>query len=135
MQIRACLSPMQPPRSLPRSRYSSQKVADHFSYFQLTQGNSRLPIQTACLSSKAEYLALGGTDGLIEIWDFNKMKLDTVRLPYQGKELYMVHNSPILALDFSQDERLLVSGDKTGTIKVWKVADGKRLRQINIELS
>ena len=47
----------------------------------------------------------------------------------------MVHNCSILALAFSQDERLLASGDKNGTIKVWKVSDGKRLREINIELS
>ena len=63
------------------------------------------------------------------------MKLDTVRLPYQGQELYMVHNSPILALDFSQDESILASGDKAGSIKVWKVSNGKCLKQFNIELS
>ena len=63
--------------------------------------DSEFQIQTASLSLSAEYLALGGTDGLIEIWDFKKMKLDTDRLPYQGQELYMVHNSPVLALNFS----------------------------------
>ena len=63
------------------------------------------------------------------------MELDTVRLPYQSQELYMVHNSPILAMDFSKDERLLTSGDKAGNIKVWKISDGKCLREINIELS
>ena len=47
----------------------------------------------------------------------------------------MVHNTKILALDFSRDERLLASGDNNGTIKVWKLSDGKRLREINIELS
>ena len=72
---------------------------------------------------------------MIEIWSFRSMKLDTIRLPYQGKGLFMVHNSPVLALDFSQDERILASGDKAGSIKVWKVTDGKLLRQINIELS
>ena len=47
----------------------------------------------------------------------------------------MVHSAPVLSLDFSLDNRLLASGDQTGIIKVWKVNDGKCLRQISIELS
>lgn len=47
----------------------------------------------------------------------------------------MVHTAPVLALDFSWDNRLLASGDKLGTVKVWKVADGKCLRQISTGLS
>ena len=39
-------------------------------------------IQTATLSSNGEYLALGGSDGLIEVWNFKTMKLDTERLQY-----------------------------------------------------
>jgi WD40 repeat protein len=44
----------------------------------------------------------------------------------------MVHSGPVLSMNFSLDNRLLASGDKTGAIKVWKVADGKCLRQISI---
>ena len=47
----------------------------------------------------------------------------------------MVHSGPVLSMEFSWDNRLLVSADQLGTVKVWKVADGKCLRQINIELS
>ena len=47
----------------------------------------------------------------------------------------MVHHCSILALDFSLDERILASGDKSGAIQVWKLSDGKLLRKINIELS
>ena len=92
--------------------------------------DSEFQIQSAKVSPQCEYIAFGGTDGLIEVWNFNTMVLDTTRLAYQGKGHYMVHDnpSPILALDFSLDERLLVSGDQAGTIKVWKVKDGKCLR-------
>lgn len=78
---------------------------------------------------------MGGSDGLIEVWDYAKMQLETEKLKYQKDGLFMVHQGPVLSLDFSLDNRLLASGDQTGTLKVWKVADGKCLRQINIELS
>ena len=87
------------------------------------------------MSKNGEYLALGGSDGLIEVWNFKTMKLDTERLLYQSEGRFMVHHCSILALDFSLDERILASGDKSGTIQVWKVSDGKLLRKINIELS
>ena len=64
------------------------------------------------------------------------MKLETAKLTYQRDGLFMVHQGgPVLSLDFSADGRLLASGDQSGTLKVWKVADGKCLRQISIELS
>ena len=63
------------------------------------------------------------------------MKLETERLKFQKDGLFMVHSGPVLSLDFSLDNRLLASGDQQGTVKVWKLADGKCLRQINIELS
>ena len=47
----------------------------------------------------------------------------------------MVHSAPVLSLNFSYDNRLLASGDQAGTVKVWKVADGKCLRQISIQIS
>lgn len=99
-------------------------------------------VESACLSNptsategKIEFLALGGSDGLIEIWDYEKMTMQIEKLKFQKDGLFMVHQSPVLSLNFSSDNRLLTSGDKTGTIKVWKVADGKCLRQISIQLS
>ena len=62
------------------------------------------------------------------------MALETETLPYQGDGLFMVHASAVLCLDFSHDGRILASGDKSGSIKVWKVSDGKCLRQIAIQL-
>ena len=47
--------------------------------------DSDFQIQSARVSPQSEYIAFGGTDGLIEVWNFNTMALDTVRLPYQGK--------------------------------------------------
>ncbi len=51
----------------------------------------------------------------------------------------MVHESQVLALDFSQemtgDKLMLASGDQQGVIKVWKVTNGKCLRSIELGLA
>jgi WD40 repeat protein len=44
----------------------------------------------------------------------------------------MLHTKAILSLVFSQDDKLLASGDSEGIIRVWKFSDGKKLREINI---
>jgi hypothetical protein len=53
--------------------------------------------------------------------------------------MFMVHESQVLALDFSQemtgDKLMLASGDQQGVIKVWKVANGKCLRSIELGLA
>jgi len=51
----------------------------------------------------------------------------------------MVHESQVLALDFSKemigDKLMLASGDQSGVIKVWKVTNGKCLRSIEFGLA
>jgi WD40 repeat protein len=53
--------------------------------------------------------------------------------------MFMVHESQVLALDFSQemtgDKLMLASGDQQGVIKVWKVTNGKCLRSIELGLA
>jgi WD40 repeat protein len=43
----------------------------------------------------------------------------------------MLHSKGILSLVFSQDDKLLASGDAGGVIRVWKFLDGKKLRDID----
>ena len=56
------------------------------------------------------------------------MTLD-LDLPYQAKDLFMLHRKAILSLIFSKDGRILASGDSEGIIKVWKFSDGKCLKK------
>jgi WD40 repeat protein len=42
----------------------------------------------------------------------------------------MLHRKAVLSLIFSQDNKILASGDSEGVIKVWKFSEGKCLRKI-----
>ena len=52
----------------------------HFS----TDAENQFRVKSACLSNveSTRLLALGGTDGLIELWNYQKMELDTTNLEY-----------------------------------------------------
>lgn len=53
----------------------------------------------------------------VQIWDFmtGKLRKD---LEYQTEERFMMHEGAVLALNFSRDSELLVSGSQDGKIKV-----------------
>ena len=53
----------------------------------------------------------------MQIWDHASGKLRK-DLEYQAEEKFMMHNGAVLALNFSRDSELLVSGSQDGKIKV-----------------
>eukprot|EP00347_Sterkiella_histriomuscorum_P009760 403339996 len=89
-------------------------------------------VQTITISHDSKYLVIGGKDGLIEVWNYDKMELD-MDLPYQAKDLFMLHRRAVLALSFSQDDKILASGDQEGLIRIWKFSDAKKLREIDTQ--
>lgn len=52
----------------------------------------------------------------VQVWDFitGKLKKD---LQFQADEQFMMHDEAVLALSFSKDSELLVSGSQDGKIK------------------
>jgi len=73
-------------------------------------------------------LATGSADGFIEIWDpySGKLRKD---LKYQADDALMMHEDAVLALAFSYDSEMLVSGSQDGKLKVWRVSTGSCLRR------
>lgn len=41
----------------------------------------------------------------------------------------MIHSTSVLSLVMSRDNELLASGDKEGTVKIWKISTGKCLKK------
>eukprot|EP01091_Cochliopodium_minus_P021549 TRINITY_DN990_c0_g2_i1.p1 TRINITY_DN990_c0_g2~~TRINITY_DN990_c0_g2_i1.p1 ORF type:complete len:574 (-),score=191.20 TRINITY_DN990_c0_g2_i1:23-1744(-) len=85
-----------------------------------------------CFAPSGDFIASGSSDGLVELYDFVKGKLDTERFPFQSDEVmkYISHDCSIMAIAFSIDSELLAVGDREGLISVWEVKTGNCLKKI-----
>lgn len=71
-------------------------------------------------------LAVGYVDGVIEVWDKNTLEVvKDGSFEFQGEGKYMGHNCQVLYLEFSENGKVLASGDSEGTIKLWNFEKGK----------
>jgi WD40 repeat protein len=73
------------------------------------------------VSADGKWLATGGRDRLIKIWD-NATGLE--------KWTLLGHTDAIEALAFSGDGKWLVTGAKDGRVKVWDLQAGKEIKNI-----
>ncbi|PPD73589.1 hypothetical protein GOBAR_DD29487 [Gossypium barbadense] len=76
-----------------------------------------------------QFLVSSSVDGFIEVWDYisGKLKKD---LQYQADETFMMHDDPVLCVDFSRDSEMIASGSQDGKIKVWRIRTGQCLRRL-----
>ena len=76
-------------------------------------------------------LITGSSDSLIEIWDpkCGYKELNTVDYSYQKQHVMGHTDASVLCMAVSNDGEILASGDAVGKVKVWKIANGKCLRQ------
>jgi WD40 repeat-containing protein SMU1 len=83
--------------------------------------------EVCCFSPNGRYFAVGTFDGFIEIWNYmtGRIRKDLV---YQKEEKMMSMDSCILALDVSIDSEWLVTGSQDGSIAVWELITGKRIK-------
>ena len=106
-------------------------------------------IESAMFLPDGKGLITGSSDGFIEIWgepvnsvkngggvesliqtDTDFEKLRTSDLPYQKNDDLMMHDAPVIAMNVSHDGTLLATASSDGRVCVWKIMDGKLLRDI-----
>jgi WD40 repeat-containing protein SMU1 len=95
-------------------------------YNQITFESSY--IESSKFSPDGNYLATGSSDGFIEIWDPLTAKLKA-ELGYQFEDAPMLHKTSVTSICFTKDSKMLCSGDISGNIKIFKLANGKCLRE------
>ncbi|CAN1328096.1 Suppressor of mec-8 and unc-52 protein homolog 1 [Linum perenne] len=91
--------------------------------------------ESARFSPDGQFLVSCSVDGFIEVWDYisGKLKKD---LQYQADvrplliETFMMHDDPVLCVDFSRDSEMLASGSQDGKVKVWRIRTGQCLRRL-----
>lgn len=78
-------------------------------------------VRTVAFSPDGRYLASGGGDSLIKVWNVRN-----------GDELYTLrgHTQGIENLAFSPDNMFLASSSSDATIKIWNVTNGKELQTL-----
>jgi len=80
-----------------------------------------MAIRTAAFSPDQRWLATGGEDGAIRLWDLSPVDPTSRVFALNG------HNGPVHGLAFSADGRWLVSGAADGAVRLWRLtAEGAK---------
>lgn len=89
-------------------------------------------VNCMALSWGEELLALGGLDGLIEIYNTIDYSYHT-GLKFQAEGTALFHDHPVTLMQFSRGDEILASADTKGLVKLWNLESGKLLRKIQAE--
>lgn len=90
--------------------------------------NEESKITALKLSCSEEYLAIGGIDGLIEL--YNTRDFSLYDNDYQREGEMFFHDFPIHEMQFNYSDQILASVDTKGIINLWNLKNGKLLRKI-----
>lgn len=90
----------------------------------VVQNGHNETVYTLAISPDKKYLASGGIDRKIIIWDITS-----------GKQLYSLteHTLAVLSLAFSPDGKYLASGSADGSVKIWDIVRGIKLEDISLQ--
>jgi WD40 repeat protein len=84
---------------------------------RISSQKSAVPYNTVAVSRDGTYLAAGGDDGVLGLWEADSTR--QVRR-FQG------HTGSVLSTAFSADGRSIMSSSSDGTIRFWDVATGRQ---------
>lgn len=84
--------------------------------------------ECAMYSPDGTSLAIGTCDGFVELYGAASGRLRD-DLPYQASGEFLAHDAGVLALAFSHDGELLLTGTSSGRLKAFRVSSGKCVRR------
>ena len=91
--------------------------------FRTLRGHNAMVI-SLCFSSDGKFLATGGLDGKVIIWDIESgTALKTFSFPDEKEAIYSV--------DFSADNKMLAAAVWGGFVVIWDLETGRRFRSIS----
>mmetsp|Transcript_45224 Transcript_45224/g.75418 ORF Transcript_45224/g.75418 Transcript_45224/m.75418 type:complete len:170 (-) Transcript_45224:1546-2055(-) len=79
-------------------------------------------IHTVSYSSNGSYIASGGVDGSVRVWN---ARTGALEIELKG------HVGSVRSVSFSPDSRRIVSGGDDGMVRIWNLATKKQERAIN----
>lgn len=79
-------------------------------------------IHTVSYSSNGSYIASGGVDGSVRVWN---AQTGVLQIELKG------HIGSVRSVSFSPDSRRIVSGGDDGMVRIWNLATKKQERAIN----
>ena len=106
----------------------AQDVSVHDLEMEIKVGSKKAYPEVVRVSPDGSMFATGSVDGFVEIYDARTGKLKN-DLPYQAQELFMMHDTAVLAMSWSRDGEWLTTASQDGEIRVWKVDVGKCLKK------
>ncbi len=78
------------------------------------------------LSPQSRWLATAGADRAISLWDMNSLRL---------VKSFVAHNHKVSEISFlGEDFRKLVSASFDGSVRLWKLPEGKLIRELGRDL-
>ncbi|RYP79695.1 hypothetical protein DL769_002813 [Monosporascus sp. CRB-8-3] len=81
-------------------------------------------IRSMCFSPDGKYLATGGQDKSIRVWDVASR---TIRNVFSG------HGRGVYSVDFARDGRTIASGSLDGTVRLWDFETGQLSQLLSVE--
>jgi WD40 repeat protein len=117
-------------RSIPSNKYVHEMILDintkmgilaisnlhKITFWNMFNGNQLneiyFPNSTFCFSHNEDIIALGDANGLIRVIDLSS---------FEEIKISQAHNAKITQVEFSLDDKKLVSGSEDNTIKIWSL--------------
>ncbi|KAK5989429.1 Transcriptional repressor rco-1 [Cladobotryum mycophilum] len=81
-------------------------------------------VRSVCFSPNGQYLATGGEDRLVRVWD---IATGTIRHNFSG------HQDVISSIDFASDGCTIASGSWDNTVRLWDIVQGTNTFTFTVE--